>query len=169
MVKETRRFLPGGRCRHPLCAAGDRRGSLPGDGHKNARRSGDSDGQKRGAAPSRWGPGGDGGRRAGSLAEVEEALLLVGLALVAQDIVAGVLNGGAAGVLRDGLLGEDDGLALGVGGWEDVTFFTGRALRTASLMWLSHMPHIMPPIFRSISYMGMTSLEWNFASPGFRG
>ena len=53
--------------------------------------------------------------------------------------------------------------------WEDVTFFTGRAFQTASLMWLSHMPHIMPPIFRSISYTGMTSLEWNFASPGFRG
>ena len=29
---------------------------------------------------------------------------------------------------------------------EDVTFLTGNALRTASLMWLSHMPHIMPSI-----------------------
>ena len=29
---------------------------------------------------------------------------------------------------------------------EDVTFLTGKALRTASLIWLSHMPHIMPSI-----------------------
>ena len=33
---------------------------------------------------------------------------------------------------------------------EDVTFLTGKAVRTASLMWLSHMPHIMPSIFSVI-------------------
>ena len=45
-------------------------------------------------------PGGDREETAGGgrdlLAEMEEALLLVGLAGIAQDIVAGVLNGGAS-------------------------------------------------------------------------
>ena len=65
-------------------------------------------------------PGGDREETAGGgrdlLAEMEEALLLVGLAGIAQDIVAGVLNGGAAGVLADGPLGENDGLPPEVGG-----------------------------------------------------
>jgi hypothetical protein len=34
--------------------------------------------------------------------------------------------------------------------WDDVTFFTGNALRTASLMWDSHMPHIIPSTFKQI-------------------
>ena len=31
--------------------------------------------------------------------------------------------------------------------WEEVTFSTCTVLRTTSLTWLSHMPHIMPSTF----------------------
>ena len=48
MVKETRRFFPGGRHAVPLCAAGDRPQSIPGRPHKTARRSKRSGGRKLG-------------------------------------------------------------------------------------------------------------------------
>ena len=34
--------------------------------------------------------------------------------------------------------------------WEEETFFTGKVRRMTSLMWLSHMPHIIPSIFKVI-------------------
>ena len=35
--------------------------------------------------------------------------------------------------------------------WEDDTLLTCAVLRTTSLMWLSHMPHIIPWTFKIVS------------------
>lgn len=36
--------------------------------------------------------------------------------------------------------------------WEELTFLTLNAVRIASFMWFSHIPHIIPSIFKSVSY-----------------
>ena len=37
--------------------------------------------------------------------------------------------------------------------WEELTFLTLNAPRIASFMWFLHIPHIIPSIFKSVSYM----------------
>ena len=43
--------------------------------------------------------------------------------------------------------------------WEDDTYWMLAVLRTTSLMWLSHIPHIMPSIFKIVSTIVSTSGE----------
>lgn len=71
----------------------------------------------------------------------KQTLFLVRNALERGYGVAGRVDGAAHRLFVERLLGEDDGLTPA---WEEVTFFTGKALRTASLTCASHMPHIMP-------------------------
>ena len=70
------------------------------------------------------------------------------MALGTFDGIACLGNGRLEGVNVQLLLREDDRLALGV---EEVTFLTSAVLRTVSLTWLSHMPHIMPSTFKIVS------------------
>lgn len=85
----------------------------------------------------------------------EQSLFLIWLLGEGRNGVAGSVYRIADSLLIEVLLGEDNRLPLAV---REVTFFTGNALRTASLTWLSHMPHIMPSTPRVIFNMGVMLL-----------
>ena len=70
------------------------------------------------------------------------------MALGTFDGIACLGNGRLEGVNVQLLLREDDVSPLV---WEEVTFLTSAVLRTVSLTWLSHMPHIMPSTFKIVS------------------
>lgn len=43
--------------------------------------------------------------------------------------------------------------------WEELTFFTSKAFSMASFMCFSHIPHIMPSMFRTVFVMLITPFD----------
>ena len=87
--------------------------------------------------------------------KVNSSFFLISLLGKGRNGVAGSVYRIADSLLIEILLGEDNRLTLAVRGSD---LFHGNALQTASLTWLSHMPHIMPSTPRVIFNMGVMFL-----------